>query len=150
MWTAKNRGRYDRSALRYPSDLTDDEWALVEPLIPLGAAATSATSTSAKRYFLEGRIKEIANYCETDVVNTYRVWLRYELFRRRLGESEHQASERSLADFLGARVNTKVHLHRQSATAECPHRTRPLWFIPLMTDKETVISLSVIPHRIQI
>ena len=34
MWTAKNRGRYDRSALRYPSDLTDDEWGLVEPLIP--------------------------------------------------------------------------------------------------------------------
>ena len=27
MWTAKNRGRYDRSKLRYPSDLTDDEWA---------------------------------------------------------------------------------------------------------------------------
>src|SRR5215208_6277561 len=34
MWTAKNRGRYDRSKLRYPSDLTDDEWAFVEPLIP--------------------------------------------------------------------------------------------------------------------
>src|SRR5438309_10668577 len=34
MWTAKNRGRYDRSALRYPSDLTDAEWAHVEPLIP--------------------------------------------------------------------------------------------------------------------
>ena len=34
MWTAKNRGRYDRSALRYPSDLTDDEWAHVAPLIP--------------------------------------------------------------------------------------------------------------------
>ncbi len=33
MWTAKNRRRYDRSALRYPSDLTDDEWGLVEPLI---------------------------------------------------------------------------------------------------------------------
>ena len=33
MWTAKNRGRYDRSKLRYPSDLTDDEWAHVEPLI---------------------------------------------------------------------------------------------------------------------
>src|SRR5206468_5361654 len=25
---------YDRSKLRYPSDLTDDEWAHVEPLIP--------------------------------------------------------------------------------------------------------------------
>src|SRR5580704_8408494 len=34
MWTAKNRGRYDRSKLRYPSDLTDDEWAHVELLIP--------------------------------------------------------------------------------------------------------------------
>ncbi len=34
MWTTQNRIRYDRSALRYPSDLTDDEWAYVEPLIP--------------------------------------------------------------------------------------------------------------------
>ena len=34
MWTPENRGRYDRSKLRYPSDLTDDEWALVKPLIP--------------------------------------------------------------------------------------------------------------------
>ena len=36
MWTAKNRARYNRDALRYPSDLTDEEWALVEPLIPPG------------------------------------------------------------------------------------------------------------------
>jgi len=36
MWTTENRGRYDRSRLRYPSDLTDDEWGLVEPLIPPG------------------------------------------------------------------------------------------------------------------
>ena len=34
MWTNENRHRYDRSHLRYPSDLTDAEWALVEPLIP--------------------------------------------------------------------------------------------------------------------
>jgi hypothetical protein len=26
MWTQDNRGRYDRSRLRYPSDLTDEEW----------------------------------------------------------------------------------------------------------------------------
>ena len=36
MWTSKNRGRYDRSKLRYPSDLTNEEWELVEPLIPPG------------------------------------------------------------------------------------------------------------------
>ena len=29
-----------------------------------------------ERYFHEGNIKEIADYCETDIVNTYRVWLR--------------------------------------------------------------------------
>jgi transposase len=34
MWTNENRGRYDRSRLRYPSDLSDEEWAHVEPLIP--------------------------------------------------------------------------------------------------------------------
>ena len=33
MWTAKNRARYDRSRLRYPSDLTDEEWTLIEHLI---------------------------------------------------------------------------------------------------------------------
>ena len=34
MWTVENRSRYDRSKLRYPTDLTDAEWTLVEPLIP--------------------------------------------------------------------------------------------------------------------
>ena len=34
MWTSENRVRYDRSALRYPSDLNDTEWGLVGPLIP--------------------------------------------------------------------------------------------------------------------
>ena len=34
MWTVENRGHYDRSKLRYPTDLTDAEWALVAPLIP--------------------------------------------------------------------------------------------------------------------
>ena len=34
MWTDENRARYNRGKLRYPSDVTDDEWAHVEPLIP--------------------------------------------------------------------------------------------------------------------
>ena len=34
MWTTANRARYDRNHLRYPSDLTDEEWALIEPRIP--------------------------------------------------------------------------------------------------------------------
>jgi hypothetical protein len=34
VWTDKNRAKYNRDHLRYPSDLTDDEWSYVEPLIP--------------------------------------------------------------------------------------------------------------------
>jgi transposase len=34
MWTVENRARYNRDHLRYPSDLNDEEWALIEPLIP--------------------------------------------------------------------------------------------------------------------
>lgn len=34
MWTPEHRRAAERSSLRYPSDLTDGEWALVEPQIP--------------------------------------------------------------------------------------------------------------------
>ena len=34
MWSNETRARYDRSRLRDPSDLTDAEWAYVEPVIP--------------------------------------------------------------------------------------------------------------------
>jgi predicted PolB exonuclease-like 3'-5' exonuclease len=54
-----------------------------------------------ERYFHEGKIKEIADYCESDVVNTYRVWLRYELFRGALTQITFQTSERNLTNFIG-------------------------------------------------
>ena len=34
MWTVENRAKYNRDHLRYPSDLTDDEGAQIEPFIP--------------------------------------------------------------------------------------------------------------------
>ena len=45
-----------------------------------------------------GRIGEVAQYCETDVLNTYRLWLVYELFldhitAEQLAFSEVQATE---------------------------------------------------------
>jgi predicted PolB exonuclease-like 3'-5' exonuclease len=60
------------------------------------------------RYFKDGRIREIAEYCETDVVNTFRVWLRYELFCGRLEPSSYEASEQSLLDFVCS--HAKPHL----------------------------------------
>lgn len=34
MWDCESRQRHERRGLRYPSDLTDAEWALISPLIP--------------------------------------------------------------------------------------------------------------------
>jgi 3'-5' exonuclease len=57
-----------------------------------------------------GRIAEVASYCETDVVSTYRVWLRYELFRGMLSRSEFDASEDNLLGYLSQRLAVKPHL----------------------------------------
>jgi len=62
------------------------------------------------RYFQNGKIQQIADYCETDIVNTYRVWLRYELFRGRLGANEFEVSEQQLATFLKGKEDAKPHL----------------------------------------
>ena len=34
MWTTANRPKYNRDKLRYPSNLTGEEWAHIAPLIP--------------------------------------------------------------------------------------------------------------------
>jgi predicted PolB exonuclease-like 3'-5' exonuclease len=56
-----------------------------------------------ERYFHEGKVKEIADYCEGDVVNTYQVWLRYELFRGTLSQDAFEGSQRNLANFVTLR-----------------------------------------------
>jgi 3'-5' exonuclease len=68
------------------------------------------SGSDVEKYCREGRIAEVAAYCETDVVNTYQVWLRYELFRGRLSENGLRASEANLSDYIRSRGNTKPHL----------------------------------------
>jgi transposase len=34
VWTDESRRRYNRDHLRYPSDLTDEEWCLIKDMIP--------------------------------------------------------------------------------------------------------------------
>src|SRR5260370_39315443 len=47
-------------------------------------------------YFNAGRIQEIADYCKSDVINTYRLWLRHELFRGRLAPRQFEHSEENI------------------------------------------------------
>jgi len=51
-------------------------------------------------YFLAGRLAEIRAYCETDVVNTYLLYLRYQLLRGRLGTDNYQSECRLVRDSL--------------------------------------------------
>ena len=49
MWTTANRPKYKRGNRRYPSDLTGEEWAHIEALIPPAKhGAASARSVGAK------------------------------------------------------------------------------------------------------
>jgi predicted PolB exonuclease-like 3'-5' exonuclease len=45
-----------------------------------------------ERYFREGKIKEVADYCETDVVGTYQ-----------LSQDAFETSHRHLQDFINRR-----------------------------------------------
>jgi predicted PolB exonuclease-like 3'-5' exonuclease len=46
-----------------------------------------------EEFFRSGRLKEISDYCVSDVMNTYRLWLRYELFRGNLTEKQFEQSD---------------------------------------------------------
>ena len=75
-----------------------------------GGLSNPLTGAEVEKYYRDGHIQQIADYCESDVLNTYRVWLRYELFRGRLSEPDFQASEANLMEFVKVRSNTKPHL----------------------------------------
>lgn len=52
MWTTETRVRYERKGLRYPSDLTDTEYALVEPFLPAERSVSRRSLINAVLYVL--------------------------------------------------------------------------------------------------
>jgi predicted PolB exonuclease-like 3'-5' exonuclease len=50
--------------------------------------------------FLNGKVEEIRNYCETDVLNTYLVFLRFELMRGKIYEKEYERRCEQVRDYL--------------------------------------------------
>ena len=63
MWTVENRARYNRDRLRYPSDVTDEEWRLIEPLIP-PAKRGGGKRTSDMREVLNGLMYVLSTGCQ--------------------------------------------------------------------------------------
>jgi predicted PolB exonuclease-like 3'-5' exonuclease len=63
--------------------------------------------------FLQGGIKRIRDYCETDVLNTYLIYLRFELLRGHLSAVEHANELARVRQMLAE--STAAHLREFSA-----------------------------------
>jgi predicted PolB exonuclease-like 3'-5' exonuclease len=59
--------------------------------------------------YLAGELRSIRNYCETDVLNTYCVYLRFELIRGVITQDEYLSALNKLKSYL-ASENDKAHL----------------------------------------
>jgi 3'-5' exonuclease len=59
---------------------------------------------------LAEQIEEVARYCESDVLNTYRIWLVYELFRGSITDKQLEWSEAQIRDFVATRKSGNPHL----------------------------------------
>jgi 3'-5' exonuclease len=57
--------------------------------------------------YLDGQIEGIRNYCETDVINTYLIFLRFELMRGRMTPEQYASECRRVRDTLS--VHPKSH-----------------------------------------
>ena len=57
-----------------------------------------------------GQIEKVARYCESDVLNTYRVWLLYELFRGAITDKQREWSEAQIRVFAASRKTANPHL----------------------------------------
>jgi transposase len=63
MWTMKNRGRYNRDQLRYPSDGTEEEWAEIAPLIPSARRGGRKRSVNIREVF-NGLLYVLSTGCQ--------------------------------------------------------------------------------------
>jgi 3'-5' exonuclease len=69
--------RYTDDAL----DLCDILGSYVPKILGLARKPQGVDGSQVEEMVSAGQIEEVARYCESDVLNSYRVWLVYELFR---------------------------------------------------------------------
>ncbi len=79
----------------------------------------------------DGRIADVSRYCETDIINTYRVWLRFELFRGALSKAGFEGSEADLRSYITARLDDRPHLRFMVEPDSAPVEQ----FLPVATER---------------
>src|SRR6516162_6914229 len=78
----------------------------VSKILGLSGKPEGIDGSRVEEMVLSGQIEEVSRYCESDVVNPYRVWLVYELFGGATTTEQLQWSEKQLRDFVQARRAT--------------------------------------------
>lgn len=64
--------------------------------------------------YCEGEIGAIRDYCETDVINTYLVYLRFEMMRGKLSPQQHDAEVERMRAYLAAEAAAEGKAHFQA------------------------------------
>jgi predicted PolB exonuclease-like 3'-5' exonuclease len=82
----------------------------VSKILGLTGKPEGIDGSRVEEMILAGQIEEVARYCESDVLNTYRVWLIYELFRASITNKELDWSERRIREFVVTRKTANPHL----------------------------------------
>ena len=67
----------------------------VSKILGHGGKPEGIDGSQVRQLVLSGQIREVSRYCESDVMNTYRVWLVYELFRGAISTVELDWSDPS-------------------------------------------------------
>ena len=63
MWTTENRAGYNRDTLRYPSDMTEEEWAEIVSLIPPARRGGRKRSVNIREVF-NGLLYVLSTGCQ--------------------------------------------------------------------------------------
>ena len=122
-WFAQGEGKWDNYSGRYSVDWHCD---LMDALADFGASKASKLSeissllgvpsklgidgSLVREYIETGRLPEVRNYCETDVLATYLVFLRFALFRGELTLAGFAASMANFRQYLTSERIARPHL----------------------------------------
>jgi hypothetical protein len=98
-------------------------------------AAAGDPDVRMEEMVLAGQIEEVARYCETDVLNTYRVWLVYELFRGSITAEQLAWSEGQVREFVANRKTANPHLEAAVGIVDQSHElNRPCEVRPIPSE----------------
>jgi 3'-5' exonuclease len=91
----------------------------VAKILGLAGKPQGVDGSRVEEMIIAGEIDEVARYCESDVLNTYRVWLVYELFRGAITQEQLDWSEAQIRSFVASRKSVNPHVCAANSGKPC-------------------------------